>query len=330
MAAEETTSWNPKSAAAYLDARQEWWSTWPKAARDHDTYCVSCHTVLPYALSRAALRGAMAEQAPLPLENKLVENVKKRVRLWDDAKPYYPDGGGLPRAIQSRTTEAVFNALILALYDVRDGQLGEAGQAAFKNMWALQDKNGGFPWLNFSNEPWEAPDSPYFGSAVAAIAVRNAPAAYRNTPEAKLLEGYLQREFAKEMEINQAFALIGGACTAEQKKAFRDAVLAKQQDDGGWAMGTVIGEWKRRDKTPLEAQSDGYATALIALALERSGAARDQAPLKKALDWLKHNQKSEGFWQGYSPNVERDLTSDAGRFMSDAATAYAVLALTAK
>src|SRR2546430_17735012 len=38
------SSWDQKAAAAYLDQRQSWWMEWPKAARDHDTFCVSCHT----------------------------------------------------------------------------------------------------------------------------------------------------------------------------------------------------------------------------------------------------------------------------------------------
>ena len=49
-------SWNQKAAAAYLDYREGWWAAWPKAARDHQTFCVSCHTAVPYALSRPALR----------------------------------------------------------------------------------------------------------------------------------------------------------------------------------------------------------------------------------------------------------------------------------
>ena len=33
---------------------------WPRAARDHGTFCVSCHTTLPYALAHAALRERLA------------------------------------------------------------------------------------------------------------------------------------------------------------------------------------------------------------------------------------------------------------------------------
>ena len=36
-----------KAAAAYLDGRLTWWIGWPSAARDHETFCISCHTVLP-------------------------------------------------------------------------------------------------------------------------------------------------------------------------------------------------------------------------------------------------------------------------------------------
>src|SRR6185295_13386636 len=49
-------TWNPEAAAAYLDHRADWWMGWQGAARDHGTFCVSCHTALPYALARPALR----------------------------------------------------------------------------------------------------------------------------------------------------------------------------------------------------------------------------------------------------------------------------------
>ncbi|MGC2697157.1 MAG: hypothetical protein WA738_15335, partial [Candidatus Angelobacter sp.] len=62
---------------------------WPSAQRDHETFCVSCHTALPYALSRSALRAAMAEQGPSPNEQRLLDDVTKRVRLWKDVEPFY-------------------------------------------------------------------------------------------------------------------------------------------------------------------------------------------------------------------------------------------------
>lgn len=317
--------------------------SWPRAARDHDTFCVSCHTALPYALSRSALRSALSESGPTSSERKLLDNVAKRVQIWQDVKPFYPDGGGLPRSQQSRTTEAILNALILASYDAPSAALSDPASRALDNMWPLQLKSGAdagaFPWLNFHNEPWEAEDSPYFGVALAAIAAGVTPPSYQAAPairsNIRLLETYLQREFPNQTEINRAFALWASAklpdlFTPEQKKSAADAIFHKQREDGGWSLSTVIGNWKRRDNTPLEARSDGYATALLVLALEKAGVPREDARLKKGLDWLRTNQTKDGFWQSYSPNLNRDLSSDAGRFMSDAATAYAVLALTGR
>src|SRR5215469_13466039 len=111
----ESLSWNEKYAAAYLDERQTWWMEWPKAKRDHETFCVSCHTALPYALSRPALRRSLRERTPSSQERSLLENVTKRVRLWNEVAPYYSDANyGAHKAVESRGTESVLNALILA------------------------------------------------------------------------------------------------------------------------------------------------------------------------------------------------------------------------
>src|SRR5213593_2899960 len=107
-------TWSSKAAAAYLDRRADWWMGWQGAARDHETFCVSCHTAVPYALSRAALRHALSDQSPSLAERRLMENVAKRVRLWDDVGPYYSDQKGDPhKSAESRATEAVLNALLL-------------------------------------------------------------------------------------------------------------------------------------------------------------------------------------------------------------------------
>src|SRR5229473_1915015 len=116
-------SWNRHAAAAYLDGRAEWWLHWPSAARDHDTSCISCHTAVPYALARPALRTVLGERDPAAPERRLLANVITRVRLWKDVEPFYPDQTrGLPKTSESRGTEAVLNALILATRDANAAQ----------------------------------------------------------------------------------------------------------------------------------------------------------------------------------------------------------------
>ena len=98
--------------------------------------------------------------------------------------------------------------------------------------------------------------------------------------------------------------------------------------DGGWALGR-LGDWKRSDGTILDTLSDGYATGLAAFALQRAGCARNEAHLARALVWLvEHQDSATGKWTATSLNRQRDPATAAANFMSDAATGFAVLALT--
>ncbi len=338
-------SWDQKAAADYLDRRAGWWMEWPKAARDHATFCVSCHTAVPYALSRPALRKALAEEAPSANERRLLDNVTKRVRLWQEVAPFYSDADrGVYKTVESRGTESVLNALILASNDAQNGQLSNDTRTALDNMWAEQQtmgsKMGAWSWLRFANEPWEADDSDFYGAALAAVAVGTVPGNYRARPEIqnnlKMLHEYLNRECAAQTTINRvvllwASAKLPGLLQPEQQKAIITEVLGKQQADGGWSLSSLVGSWKRNDGTPQEAKSDGYATGLITFALQRAGLALEHAQLKQGLAWLAANQnKTEGFWLSYSlnKNAEHHLSPGTVLFMNDAATAYAVLALT--
>lgn len=311
------------------------------SARDHETFCISCHTVAPYALGRAALRGALGERSPSPNEQKLLDNVTKRVRMWKEVEPFYPDQlRGLPKTSESRGTESILDALILVWNDAPSGKLGADACLALDNMWALQFKAGemagSWAWLQFHNAPWEG-DSQYYGTALAAIVIGSAPGDYKSEPAIqpglKLLSEYLRKNMdaqtpADRVVLLWASAKIPGLLTQAQQKAIIEQTLAKQREDGGFSMSSLVAAWKRRDDTPLDTASDGYATGLIAFAFEQGRWPQAQNGLKRAIDWLgQHQEQSDGRWPASSLNKRRELSSDAGRFMSDAATAYAVLAL---
>jgi hypothetical protein len=310
---------------------------------------------MPYALARPELRKLLAEEGRSPNERRLLESVTKRVRLWKNVTPFYGDEkSDAEKGLQSRGTEAVLNALILATSDTENGRLSDDTVTAFNNMWTLQKRTGedkgSWRWLDFGNEPWEGKDSGYYGAALAAVAVGTAPEKYCANPgiqrNLNLLREYLKGECSKQSPINQvlllwASAKLPGLLDQAQQESIMKDVLSKQRADGGWSLSSLAWTWRgwnlyslakmwiRSEGTILDTRSDGYATGLAVLALQQAGFPRENVYLQRGLAWLVRNQnRSEGGWRGYSLNKRPDLSSGSGRFMSDAATAFAVLALT--
>jgi len=336
-------SWDPVAAADYLDQRQSWWMDWPTAARDHGTSCVSCHTTAPFALARTALRQTAG---PGAVESRMLANVETRVTAWQEVEPFYTDEEyRAGKSLESRGTEAILNALILSNRDAASGTLSPTTRQAFDNLWALQRSDGpmsgGWPWLDFSLEPWESPTAPFFGAALAAVAVGTAPDGYLSSPDvaphvARLL-AYLSRTADTQHVFNRLMALWASAAlpetlTESQVQATVEEAMRLQQADGGWSLSS-LGPFERSDGTPVDAASDGYATGLVAVALQSSGVtsrAHAGASLQRGLAWLRQHQGPDGSWPASSLNKARDPESDRGRFMRDVATSYAVLALTAE
>ena len=334
-------SWDPGAAAKYLDARLAWWTTWKTSARDHDTFCISCHTALPYALARPALRAITHEATPAAPESALVANVTKRVRLWNEVEPFYKSSAkDSLKTPESRGTEAILNALVLLRRDEGSGALSADGRLALDALAGLQlttgPARGAWDWLQFHNAPWEG-DSQYLGATLAAVAIGAAPEATRREPAVArmttALREYLARERATQPLLHQvmlvwASSAIGGLLTDADCSVILGTAFRKQQADGGIAASALEENWSRRDSTAQESQGDGYGTGLVTFVALRSGMAPSQRQVARSLAWLRtHQDAGEGRWLAWSLNKQRDLATDVGKFMSDAATAYAVLAL---
>ena len=292
-------------------------------------------------MARPALRRGLGETAPGGAERRILDNLLTRARGFKEMEPFYPDQTrGIPKTSESRAIESVMNALVLVTRDGETGHLSADAQTALNVMWSLQmrtgPENGGWTWLNFGYEPWESPRSAYFGAAMAALAVGRAPDGYASSAaiqdNVKNLRAYFTREFGKQSELNRLMALwasgsLSGLITPEQTSALIDQTFAMQTADGGWST-AAIGNYARQDGSAIDTNSDGYATALATLALQSGGVASSDPRVGKGLDWLRHHQRPTGEWIATSPNKARDPASEPAKFMSDAATAIAVLSLT--
>jgi squalene-hopene/tetraprenyl-beta-curcumene cyclase len=350
------TTWNKELAAKYLDERAKvWFENFPTADRGQGpskTSCVSCHSVAPYALARPVLRKLMGKKEATKYEDRLLAQITQRVASWKELDSpqfqlFYDFNERKKK--ESWGTEAVLNCFLLACDDAFRGRTepSVAARTAFSNLWKTQamveDQAGSWDWLDFHLEPWESKQARYFGATLAAIALGTAPGYYHAGVDPELdkhvnqLRTYLRTNFAKQNLYNRVWLLwaatkVQGVLSPEEQKNIIAEIQSRQQADGGWRLAS-LGAYKRNDATPQETESDGYATGLILHILQTVGLTKNEPTVRKGLAWLRRNQRRSGAWVGYSVNKKRapESTNEAkahvGKFLWDAATAYAVLAL---
>ncbi len=145
------------------------------------------------------------------------------------------------------------------------------------------------------------------------------------------LRGYLRgKATAKSLYYRVwnlwAAAKVSGIQTPQEQKELIQEILEKQQADGGWSPISLGIRPKSKDGFQ-GIESDAYPTALVLHVLQTAGVSKKDAAIAKGLAWLQSHQASTGEWRSLSVNKKRDPESHVGKFMSDAATAYAVLAL---
>jgi squalene-hopene/tetraprenyl-beta-curcumene cyclase len=318
-------NWSPKRAADYLDSRQEKWFVWPTAA-SADGPCVSCHTGLTYLLARPALRSALSETQPTKYEAGLMDRLRSKV-------------GNKPAAAL-RDVEVIFTALFLANQDRGKASLGADAQRAFEQLWSLQStegqSKGGWRWYNADLDPWETPDSPYFGSALAALAIGSAPLEYQNRPDIKerisSLRDYFESAYQGQPLHNRlallwASSRLPAVFPISKRDPLIQETFAAQEKDGGWTL-QALGSWRPHKDAPVDAGSNNFATGFVVYTLRQAGVPTSDPRIRRAVAWLGSRQESDsGAWKAVSMNKHRPPESMEASFMQDAATAFATLAL---
>jgi squalene-hopene/tetraprenyl-beta-curcumene cyclase len=297
------------AAARFLDATAVNWT--------RDRKCATCHTNVPYLFARGTLKAAPAEGPAIV--RRFFEN---RVAHWDDAA----------KAAKPRfDAEVVVTAVALAFDDVQtSGKLHPLTRTALDRMWTLQRPNGAWNWLKCAWPPFEHDD--YYGAVFAAVGTAIAPDGYSQTEAAQKgltkLKEYLRKTPPPSLHhktwLLWVSAKLDGFLPASQRQQTIEELLALQHDDGGWSLAS-LGDWKGHDgrDNDKNAPSDGYGTGLVVYVLRQTGISAKSDAIQRGVRWLHTNQRASGRW------FTRSLNTDRAHYITNAGTAFAVLALTA-
>lgn len=312
------------NATAYLNGRATQWLSSPPPIANIKC-ALSCHTTFPLLLARPAL-GTPAAVGPaadarIRIEARVLE------RAQGTAIPMYGKNQD-EKTKESHATEAVLNATALVLDDLgTKGVLSSQAKMAIEGMWKEQRADGAWDWLEFGLEPWETGND--WGAAMAALVAGSIPEDTSTTQAASTakLVGYLEGRL-KSMSLHDRITVLWASSklktlldTTEQT-AIASEISATQLQDGGFSLGS----WTQSNLGTIAPTSDGYATALAVLALCTGSPDGPKRPdVLKALAWIATNQQSDGSWPGRSVNSE---SARGNMFMTDAATAYAMIAIT--
>ena len=301
-------------ARAILDVRAARWIEAQPDTGQNVQCTLSCHTTHPYLMARPLLSG------DLSMMKRVRDAVAERVKSdWASITPMYGRAGSR-KWDEALAAEAVLNASSLRLGKHDDALVGRA----LDNAWSLQRQDGAWHWLMFGLQPFEADNHDWGAAMIALTAEDKGEPAQRDR-----LRSYLRGRLGDgQMRLHAQLIMLwaGVRWPALLDDAERDAIrerVVTAHTGRGWSLAALGFE---RSSNGDVARVDGYATALVALVLCRAGAGMAQQALVRGLSWLRENQRPDGAWPAWSLN--KDVPRNHG-YMSDAATAYASMALIA-
>jgi squalene-hopene/tetraprenyl-beta-curcumene cyclase len=330
--------WDPKLAAKYLDDRQKQWFDW-SITKSSSGPCVSCHTGLPYLLSRPHLRKALAETNKTEFETGLLEGLQTRLA---SGEAMFKSFKKEPLRSQGFCVEAILSVLALSA----DGHAPDAAskkvkKAAWDRLWSLEYPPGArrqvelWPWFNLDLHPYESEGSAYYGASLVAVAagkdLSNSDKK-RFSAQLRSLTDNLHQNFQNQPIHNRLLALwasarLPGILNRKERDQLLSEVWQRQESDGGWPI-AALGPWSDRPSKPESSGSSAYATALVLFTFQQAGEGCSDPRLQRGKEWLRSRQDQQtGAWLTSSMNKHYPQDSMQVGFMNDAASSFAVLAL---
>ncbi|MGE3315294.1 MAG: hypothetical protein AB7O26_09270 [Planctomycetaceae bacterium] len=289
--------------------------------------CVSCHTNGSYVTIRPALTEKLGKPSE-EIRTFLVEQVDALSKL---PKPQLVSG--------TRPAQIIYIAAGLAEWDAHvTKKLSPETVSALELMFRIQKKSG--EWGSLDCWP-PLESSPYQEATVAAMAVATAPGWLDGLTDEKLkdsvarLKTYL-RETPPPQDYDRMLLLwtatrMPDLIDGTKKTELVENVWKHQREDGGWSIRTFAkpeewGSGNRAEKLRAEPEfqnppSDAHQTALAVIVLRDAGVPASDPRIRRAVTWIKSNQRESGRWW------TRSLNTDTFHFITYSATGYSLWAL---
>lgn len=278
--------------------------------------CVSCHhqSLGTMALAMARERGVAIDRAMLDLQVARLTPTPRR------AQQAVRGEGGI-----NGTFGRSFDLLALAAAGSPRSSGHEALAYYVEGNAVAADPGQAHWWSSSFRPPLEA--SPVTGTALAirALSLYSSSARRQDVDE---LAGSARRWLLAreprdaEERAMRLFGLGWAGASATALARARDAILAEQNGDGGWAQ--------------LSSRlSDAYATGQALVALwQFGGVAPSSQPYRRGVEFLMEHQQLDGSWHVATrrrseglPHFETGFPHGDDQFISTAATSWAIMAL---
>ena len=287
--------------------------------------CVSCHTHGLFAFVRPQLSADWG-RPPDELRGFLVDQMRS-IAAGDGYS------GSVP-------TQLAYVAAGLAEWDAHLGEsTSPETDEALRALFKMQADDGSFA----VKDRWPPLNSgTYHGTTRAAMAVAAAPGWSEGLTDDGLvarideLKTFLRdappRNDHERLLLLWTSTRMGGLLRPGQRQKLVDVVWSRQLPDGGWSIRSfaTADTWNGGRKAAQmmaepdygRPQSDGYQTGLAVVVLRDAGIPADDPRIRRAVAWLRSNQRESGRWWTRSLNIDSRF-----HYVTYSGTAYAVLAL---